>query len=417
MGIVSVGNLREGMVLKSDVHAPNGRFVLGKGTSLKVQYVQIFKIWGITEVDVEGVDDHQIHEEQKIEECKQKHATDLVEKYFPAADSLEEEMKELYQLCVKRMASLLPSHLLPDEEKRDFASPLRSGSLRTESKLPLPSLDKLVTGEIRLFSFPDIYFKIQEVLNSPVSSATHIARVVSTDPSLTVRLLRLVNSSFYGFPSPIQSVSRAIAIVGANQLTSLALAVSTINVFKNIPSSYVDMKSFWKHSIACGVFARLLAYMKRLPSEERFFLAGLLHDIGRVVLYTKLPQYMTCAIEEAEMEKVPLLVTESRWLGFDHAQLGGLLLREWNIPESIQILVAHHHSPLDAEDHEKDAVIICAADLLANATRIGTSGNYIVPSFSKEMWELLGLSKGMLETVLVQGDRQIAEIMKIFLVA
>ncbi|MDD2206401.1 MAG: HDOD domain-containing protein [Aminobacterium sp.] len=414
MGIVSIGNLEEGMVLKDDVYAPNGRFILGQGTVLRAKYIKMFKIWGVNEADINGVDDQEIILKRVVEEEKQQRAELEVRSYFPEEDLWTPEMRELFDLRVSRESTLLD---FPSEYEKEYGKKTEVVILDFDNlSLSRPSLQELLTSQVRLFSLPDIYFKIRDVLNSPVSSAIHIAKVVGTDPSLTVRLLRLVNSSFYGFPSPIQSVSRAVAIVGTNELTTLALAISTMSVFKHIPADLVDMKSFWKHSIMCGIFSRLLAYMKRVPSEERFFLAGLLHDIGRVVLYTKLPQHMTFAIREARTKKIPLLEAERKYLGFDHADLGRMLLQQWNIPEPIRVLVGSHHRPLEAENIE-EASIICVADVLANAVRLGTSGNFVVPAPSHDVWEQLELSQGSLESILVQGERQIAEIMKIFLVA
>ncbi|MFA6881247.1 MAG: HDOD domain-containing protein [Aminobacterium sp.] len=125
---------------------------------------------------------------------------------------------------------------------------------------------------------------------------------------------------------------------------------------------------------------------------------------------------MTFAIREARAKKIPLLETERKYLGFDHADLGRMLLQQWNIPEPIRVLVGSHHRPLEAENIE-EASIICVADVLANAVRLGTSGNFVVPAPSHDVWEQLELSQGSLESILVQGERQIAEIMKIFLVA
>lgn len=411
MGRVSVNNLREGMVLEEDLRIPNGRFVLGKGAVLKEKYIHMFKIWGVTGVGVEGSEDGEVVREELLREEAFRRAETFVNSYFPPADGEDGLAGVIRSFCIRRIAGEIaagnPPELLP--EGSQLPCPPEGHFGRTFSAY------EMTKHEIRLVSFPDIYFKIQEVINSPISSATSIAKVVGKDPSLAARLLRLVNSSFYGFPNPILSIPRAIAIIGSNELTALALAVSTMAVFRHVPPKYVDMKALWKHSIACGVFSRLLAYNRRVRNEERFFLAGLLHDLGRIVLYNKTPREMTYALELSLFERIPLWKAEKRVFGFDHSAVCKELLEEWNIPESIRKLCDWHHSPLD-ENAPEEAVFIHAADYIANGLRIGTSGSLYLTPADSAMWKLLELEEGDLESVLVQGERQVREIMNIFLV-
>jgi HD-like signal output (HDOD) protein len=412
MGRVSVNHLREGMVLEEDLTAPNGRFILGKGAVLKDSQVRMLKIWGVTGASVEGVEDGEIVREEHVQEESLLAAEKYVNSYFPPAGDEPLPAAGVRSYCQKKFAGAISSGKQPEPlpEMKQLPRPPEGHFGRSFSAYGLAK------NEVRLVSFPDIYFKIQEVINSPISSATSIAKVVSKDPSLTARLLRLVNSSFYSFPNPILSIPRAIAIIGSNELTALALAVSTMTVFRHVPPMYVDMKSLWKHSIACGVFSRLLAYAKRIRNEERFFLAGLLHDLGRIILYTKTPAEMTYAIELSFFEKIPLWRAEKRVFGFDHAAVGKVLLEEWNIPESIRRLCDFHHCPQE-ENAPEETAFIHAADYIANGLRIGTSGSLYLSAAAPEIWEYLGLEEGDLESVLVQGERQIREIMNIFLVA
>ncbi len=412
MGRISVNNLREGMLLEEDLVAPNGRVILGKGAVLKEKYIGMFKIWGITGAAVEGAEDAEIVQEVRLREEALRQGESYVASYFPPAEDEDSRLSEVRAYCVRRCA-----------EKIEEGKPPEPLPLRSEPPRPPRghfgrtfSARSLAQNQVRLVSFPDIYFKIREVINSPLSSATSIARVVSKDPSLTARLLRLVNSSFYGFPQPILSIPRAIAIVGSNELTSLALAVSTMTVFRDVSPKYVDMKSFWKHSIACGVFSRLLAYGKRERNEERFFLSGLLHDLGRIVLYSKTPAEMTYALELSLFERIPLWRAEKRVFGFDHTAVGKILLEEWNIPEGIRRLCDYHHDPLD-EDAPEEAAFVHGGDFLANAMRFGTSGSVYCSLLGASVWEYLSLGAGDAESVLVQGERQLREIMNIFLVA
>jgi HD-like signal output (HDOD) protein len=427
VGRVKVGNLKAGMVLASDLKAPNGRFILAKGAVLIDKHTKMMKVWGVAEADIEGTDDAEVQERIRVDEEAARKGGEIASLLLLPGDGEHGCLTELRRICALRFTERLAAGTPGSFPELDELNAIRSGERGWKPDPVIPhegiSPEYLLRQDVRLVSFPDIYFKIREVLNSPVSSATHIAQVVSKDPSLTVRLLRLVNSSFYGFPNPITSIPRAVAIIGTNELTSLALAVSTISVFKHVPPQMVDMKSFWKHSIACGIFSRLLAFSRRHPSEERFFLAGLLHDLGRIIMLTRLPQVMTSLMEHARSRRVPLVESERTFLGYDHATLGNRLLEHWNIPEPIRDLVRRHHIPSESgpadsasEPSTRDAALVHLGDVVANALRIGTSGSFFVPAPENAAWDLLELTPPALDSIVRQGERQIREIMNVFLV-
>ncbi len=427
VGRVKVGNLKAGMVLASDLKAPNGRLILAKGAALSDKHTRMMKVWGVVEADIEGTDDAEVQEKTRIDEDTARKGEGIASLLLPPGDDDHGCLAELRRLCGLRFTERIAAGASGSFPELEELHRPRADILRAGPDVDIPeegvSPEFLLRQDVRLASFPDIYFKIREVLNSPISSATHIAQVVGKDPSLTVRLLRLVNSSFYGFPAPITSIPRAVAIIGTNELTSLALAVSTISVFKHVPPHMVDMKSFWKHSISCGVFSRLLAFSRRHPSEERFFLAGLLHDLGRIILLTRLPRMMTSLMEHAKRARRPLVESERAFLGYDHAMLGNRLLEQWNIPEPIRDLVKRHHAVPGAEGNDPagetasgDAVLVHLGDVIANALRVGTSGSFFVPVPESRAWDLAELTPPALESIVKQGERQVREIMNVFLV-
>ena len=194
-----------------------------------------------------------------------------------------------------------------------------------------------------LVSLPHIFTEINRVISDPRSSAVHVADVISKDPNLTARLLRIVNSAFYGFPSKIDTISRAVTILGSKELSTLALGTSVLNIFNDIPADLVDMKSFWEHSVACGIAARMIGSYKNIANTERLFVAGLLHDIGRIIIYKYLPsegremllyaQQTDCLLRSAEMEV----------LGFDHGQIGAMLMQKWKLPVILEQALGYHH--------------------------------------------------------------------------
>jgi putative nucleotidyltransferase with HDIG domain len=273
----------------------------------------------------------------------------------------------------------------------------------------LPKIEELLRGVVQVGTVQPIYERLGAVMNHPLSSATDIGRIISDDPDLTARLLRLVNSPIYGFPSRISTVSQAISIVGMNQLHDLAIAASFIQLFRNVPQELVDMDSFWRHSVACGVGARILATQRREPNVERFFVAGLLHDIGRPILYQKLPEPSRLALEQARQSGELLHEIEVEHFGFNHAQLGAGLLERWRLPALLQEAVAWHHQPRHASRFPVEAAVVHVADHLANALQLGTSGEHLVPPLRADAWDRLGLAPEVVPCVLGQIEQQFGD--------
>jgi HD-like signal output (HDOD) protein len=267
----------------------------------------------------------------------------------------------------------------------------------------------LMKGTLEIPSLPMIFTRIDEAVNNPRSSLADIGRVISEDSSLTARLLKIVNSAFYSFPSKIETISRAVTVVGTQQLRDLALATSVMKLFQGIPPDLINMEAFWKHSIACGVAARVLAAHKREANIERFFVAGILHDIGRLVLCMKDPDWMRSALGRCHASGELLYKVEIEELGFDHASLGRVLLENWKLPASLVETVAYHHNPEAAARFPIEAAVVHLADIIAHAMQLGSSGERFVPPLSPLAWERAGMSAGQLPAAIEQIDQQYRE--------
>lgn len=264
-------------------------------------------------------------------------------------------------------------------------------------------------------SLPAVYHRITELIGHPHSSMEDIARVVTEDPGLTVRLLGLVNSAFFGFPDKIDTISRAVTIVGTQQICDLALSVAVLRLFKGIPQQLVDMEGFWRHSIACGVTSRLLAMERRECNAERFFVAGLLHDVGAIVLYVQAPELAKKALLRARRRREPLVLAERKIMGCDHAEVGLHLLRSWSLPEALQHAVGYHHAPLRTRRFPTEASTVHIADFIANALELGSSGESRVPAFVKESWSCLGLEVRSLPALIEELEGQYQEVVRAIL--
>lgn len=219
----------------------------------------------------------------------------------------------------------------------------------------------LIEDSVKLYSLPDIYFQIREMVRDPRYTAVDIGRVIAKDPALSMRLLKVVNSPFYGFQARIDTISRAVTIVGIEELQSLALATSVVDTFDHIPDDLVNMTDFWIQSINCAVISKLLAKKASVLHCERLFLTGLLHDIGALVIYTKLPEKSRLILQKPYKNKRMLAMFERDILGFTRAEVGGALAESWKLPASLSEAIRCQMYPEKALVHKLDAYLLYLA--------------------------------------------------------
>ncbi len=266
----------------------------------------------------------------------------------------------------------------------------------------------LVKGDTQLSSLPLILVQLNEVINNPYSSIVDIGKIISEDQGLTARLLRLANSPFYSYPSKVETITQAITIIGTQQVLDLVLATSVMQQFKGIPGAVITMESFWHHSIACGTTARILAVYQREVNAERFFVAGILHDIGRLIMCTKIPETAREMLTRCHNSGELVHKVEKEVLGFDHADVGEVLLKEWKLPPSLVEMVASHHKPLRSKHFAAETSVVHVADIIAHALQLGSSGEPLVPPLDANAWERIEVAPGMLSSALDETERQFA---------
>ncbi len=267
--------------------------------------------------------------------------------------------------------------------------------------------DTLVTGVGTLLSLPTVCARLDAVVNDPLSSNRDVARVIGEDPGLTARLLQLANSALYGFPAKIDTITRAVAIIGTYQLRDLALATGVINLFDGTDDDLLSLDAFWRHSVACGVAARIIATCRRETNVEHFFIAGLLHDLGRLVMISEMPDRFRALLAESAEQESLLYEVERARLGFDHADVGAALLRRWNLPESLATAVGLHHRPCSPEGVcDTGAAIVHVADIIAHTLEPGASGERFVPPLDPRAWDQLHLPVTVLPWILRQLESQ-----------
>lgn len=415
---VSLNNVVPGMVLEDNVHDHSGRCLLQAGQAIEQKHIRIFKIWGVTEIWITD-DADEDHSNKTLQQEIPQEFYDQAEAYILKkfqSNSLEDPfLKELFRLCVNRKAKELinpePAALTEDRQPKQSQS---KGLHRLKKKQSHKiTIDKLVNDRLKLGTLPDIYYRIIEAIHDPNRSIADISDIVSKDPTLSAKVLQLVNSSFYSLLKQVDTLTRALALIGTNQLVTIVTGVSVVSIFDNISSRVLNMKMFWQHSVACGIVARLLAsYLPGTVNSERYFVAGLLHDLGRLIMVQTLPEEYMDIFHQANSGNESLIQLEHSRFGFDHAELGAFLAEKWNLPLSLEKMIRYHHNPNTLEQN-LDPMIIYLSNLIVTGLDIGSSGEFYVPTFQRKIWEQLQLNESVLEPLIVQLDHQLKDTTKL----
>jgi len=265
-----------------------------------------------------------------------------------------------------------------------------------------------------IFSLPRIYLELQEALGDSDKTFQDLGEIIGFDPALSARLLKIVNSPFYGFPSNIETISHAISIIGMDQLTDLALSTLVIHQFRGIPNNLFNMEKFWRHSIACGVVARSIADFRDEKNIERFYLAGILHDIGRLVIFKKEPALARDTFYRSREQHENIFLSEQKLMGFDHADVGRELLKAWQLPPRLVEAVGAHHQPQNAKEFPVDAAIIHTSDYIVHVMQAGSDAEFSEPQLYPKSWEIIGLSPDDFEFMKDKMIRQYQGIVRLF---
>ena len=267
-----------------------------------------------------------------------------------------------------------------------------------------------------LSSLPDVIDELERALEDGSASMNDLGEIVKKDADLTARLLRLANSSFYGFPKGVETVGEALSLIGIEQMKQLLTGSSVMEFFSSIPADMVNMRSFWEHSIATGIAAKVLAVLRRTPDPELCFVTGLIHDIGRLVFYTQLGDESRELFKKYEDNTQQTLYDlERQHFGFDHGEVAGELLKRWDFPNSLVQAVRYHHAPKNADSYYSDAAVVNIADFIVHALDIGNSGERWPPPFSIESWKRLDLPETALRTAIRETDRQYDDVVALFM--
>ncbi len=272
-------------------------------------------------------------------------------------------------------------------------------------------LNRIIRKIEDLPTLPRTVLRITELVNNPRTSAQDLAGVVVDDQVLTARLLRLVNSSFYGFPRKVSTVTGAIVLLGFDAIRNLLLTTSILELFSNKKrKTGFNREKLWDHSIGCAVGAKIIGSYFKYERIEELFVSGILHDIGKIVEMLFLPKDFAQIVSIVEKENILLFSAEERVLGYTHADIGRLLAQRWSLPAKIEAVIANHHQPDAADGFMLEAAIIHLADILCRALDIGSGGDNRIPPLNKSAWEVLELNISVIEPIMHEIETEFDSI-------
>ena len=266
----------------------------------------------------------------------------------------------------------------------------------------MPELEKVIGRIDSLPTLPTVVARINQLIDDPTASAGDINEVISHDLALSAKILKLVNSAFYGFPRRISSMTHAVVILGFNTVRNIALSAFVFDAFdtRALPFGH---RNFWIHSVGVGVAADALAVRAGMPLSDDAFVGGLLHDVGKVVMHQYLAADFAAVLARVGREDITFLEAEIAEGRPGHAEVGALLMENWKLPERLVAILRYHHRPAEAPDaHRQIAAVAHVADVLTRAIMVGSGGDGKIPVVAEAAWAALKLTEADLPELL--GD-------------
>jgi len=263
-----------------------------------------------------------------------------------------------------------------------------------------------VEGMTNIATIPEIVTKLRRIMDSPTVSAAAIGDEISKDQVLTAKVLRLVNSGFYGFRTPITTITQSMVLLGFDVVKTLVLSASVLDILE-LMNRYLS--GLWEHSLATARVACALTERLKLPNSEEIAVAGLLHDLGKVVIAQRFPVEHRQIRALVDLRNCLQIDAERQVLGVTHPEIGMWLLKKWALPAKLVYPIAYHTQFHPAREFADRTAIIHLADVMCRARGYGYPGDNRVPKINREAWDLLKVTMADIEGVFEQLDVELAD--------
>ena len=237
-------------------------------------------------------------------------------------------------------------------------------------------LDKILTKVNDVPTLPMTVLRVMQSIEDPLCSAGDLSKIILADPAMTIKVLKLANSAYYGFRQKISNIPQAITLLGFATLKNALLSAAVFDLFR-VSGTGFDLPGLWKHSVATATAAKLIAKRVRFPNSEKAFTAGLLHDVGKIMIARYLPASLGSIMEMVRNENIPMLEAETRVIGLAHPAFGAWVMSRWNLPSALVEAVEYHHQPTQSQYSFDLAGIVYLANILTHRAQIGSGGDIL----------------------------------------
>ena len=336
--------------------------------------------------------------------------------HFPQYDTLDASTIDLIKRFLKNKP--LPEGIFVYEKPPDFITEkdipakraLASGSgLQTEFSVSFKKVKKAIDFTGNLSTLPSIYHSAMALISDPKSTKNDLVGLLKTDQAIVTKILRIVNSALFGFSRKVIAIEDAIPLLGLNEIQNIVISVVVINTFGRQKGEFFDLAEFWKHSLGCAIISKLIAQKNKAQMPEEFFTAGLLHDIGKLVLNQLFPQEYLRVVELTNSKTISLRNAECKIFEHPHTYVGKYLLQRWRLPDFLSEAVAYHHSPSDSKLNPVLTSTVQVADMFAHMLEIGNSGENMVPRIDDIALKNINIRSSEIDALVAKIDLQIKD--------
>jgi HD-like signal output (HDOD) protein len=282
---------------------------------------------------------------------------------------------------------------------------IQNYSFPSALEMKLKSIDALI-------SLPEIYLKYRRLMDDPESTVGNFAEVVGLDANLSAVVLKIVNSPVYGLSGKIDQISKAIHVLGTDKLHDVVLTASLMAL--NYPNEILPLVTFWRHSLFCGVFSRLLGEQLHFEESESFFIIGLLHQIGHLVMYSHYPEQSKQAILRAKQENQAMDTAEQSIMGFHYGHVGAKLMAQWRLPLLFQVLTYFQPTPLEAPLLQRQTALLHLAHGYAD-WYVNIQDNISESMINPNVCQILQITPKDIHSTLEQAKQLSCELEKVIL--
>ena len=278
----------------------------------------------------------------------------------------------------------------------------------------MPTAEQMVASSATLVTLPAIFIRVKSVVDDQSTTAVDLAKVISADPAITARVLKLINSAFWGFSGRIDSVSRAVSLLGMIHVHDLVLATVVVEAFDRVRPKLMDLAKFWRGSMFRALAATALARRSKLMDLGRVFTQALLSDLGHMVIYIKAPELAAQAMLQTQEQPWERAQAERSLIGCDFAQVGGALVDSWKLPQCYGDAIRHQNDPQGAAAHALEASLLHVAGMLAELRGSESERAATVAHIAPFAWQTIKLSPDCLPEIMYEVESNLSATARMF---